>query len=330
MEHNHSYDHEETSHLGLNDNSELNKKREKKLGISLALNLVIVILQAVFGFIAHSIGLIADAGHNLTDVGAIALSLIAVRLLRRQATKSRSYGFHRAGVLAAQANAATILLVTGFITYEAIRRFFEPEVVNGGLVVIVAALGALINFGCAIALREGHAGHDHTSSSKHSEDMNIRSATLHLLGDGAASLGVVIAGLVIMLTDSWYWLDPAISLVIGALIAYQAFKLLKEANNVLLESAPKNLDIDLLISSVEDMEEIEAMHDLHIWSLSSEFHALSAHVVLNGHPTLEEAHVVGSKVKKLLSDKFSVSHATLDLECEPCVDDIGTFSVSDK
>ncbi|HMS25315.1 MAG TPA: cation diffusion facilitator family transporter [Acidimicrobiia bacterium] len=318
-QHNHSHTVSPDAALTANANA-VNKRREKRLAISLVLNLAIVLLQAVFGFIAHSIGLIADAGHNLTDVGAIALSLFAVRLLRRAPTRDRSYGFHRAGVLAAQANAATMLLVTGFIGYEAIRRLFEPEAVNGGLVVIVASIGALINFGCALALREGHAGHEHGSSSR-SEDINIRSATLHLLGDGAASLGVVIAGLVIMLSGGWYWLDPAISLLIGLLIALQAFKLLKEANSVLLESTPPGLDTDALMAAVTELKTVEAIHDLHVWSLSSEMRALSAHVVLSGHPTLEEAQLVGNSIKDILVKKFAVSHATLELECESCVEE---------
>ncbi len=174
----------------------VNKRREIRLAISLVLNLAIVVLQVVLGFFAHSIGLIADAVHNLTDVGAIALSLFAVRLLRRPPTPDRSYGFHRAGVLAAQANAGIMLLVTVLIGYESIRRLFEPEAVKGGIVVVIAVVGAVINFGCAFALKEDHSGDGQG-------DINIRSAIRHLLGDGAASLGVACASLVIMLNGGW-------------------------------------------------------------------------------------------------------------------------------
>lgn len=306
-------DHKHT-HTGQAD---LTLRRKRWLGISLVLNFTVVIFQVFFGVIAHSMGLLADAGHNLTDVGAIALSLVAVRLLGRAPTKKRTFGFTRASILAAQANAAIILLVTCFIAYEAIRRLFNPEPVDGAIVVLVAALGAIVNFGCAFGLRERDHGHAHGfgAVSGASRDINIRSATLHLLGDGFASIGVVFAGVIILITNGWYWIDPVVSILIGVLIAVQGYKLLREANNVLLESAPSGFDSDKLIEEVLLLDEIISIHDLHIWSLSSEMLALSAHVVIDGDPLLKDAQDVSSRLKALLEKNFGIGHATIELEC---------------
>lgn len=299
--------------------NEINLRRDRRLRIAIALNIAIVITQVVFGFIANSLGLLADAGHNLTDVAALALSLYAVRLVRRRATKTRSFGYHRASILAAQANAASILVVTAIITYEAIRRLLNPQPVDGAIVIIVALIGAAANLAAALAVRESHSGHQH-SPSQSDGDMNIRSAVLHLVGDGAASIGVAAAGIVIVATGSWYWLDPAVSLGIGALIAYHGWKLLREANEVLLESTPAGFDIDQLATAIQQTDGIDDVHDIHVWSLSTDIRALSAHLVMTGHPTLEEAQAVGARVKTTIANQFGIAHATLELECEACDD----------
>ena len=177
--------------------------RDRRLATAILFNVVIVVVQVVFGVRARSLGLLADAGHNLTDVAALGLSLWALRLTRRSPTAKRSFGYHRSGILAAQANSALILVATALITYEGIRRLQHPQPVEGLLVVVVAAVGLLANGMSTMLL------HDH------SHDVNMRSAVLHLAGDAAASAGVVIAGLIIYLTNGSYWIDPAISLIIA-------------------------------------------------------------------------------------------------------------------
>lgn len=281
--------------------------RDKRLAWALGLNLVIVVVQVIFGISAHSLGLLADAGHNLTDVAAIALSLLAVRLLLRGPSAKRSYGYHRSGVLAAQANAATILMATALITYEGIRRLLHPSAVDGLIVIIVAAIALGANALSAWLLND------------RSHDVNMRSALLHMVGDAGASAGVVVAGLVIYLTGRFYWLDPLVSIGIGLIIAWRAVRLLAETTGVLMESTPAGLELSELVSAVEAAAGVEAVHDVHAWSLSSELHALSAHVVLDGHPSLEEAQLVGVQLKQLLTDRFDIEHATLELECEPCI-----------
>jgi len=280
--------------------------RSGRLRVALSINAVIVVAQVVAGVTAHSLGLLADAGHNLTDVAAIVISLVAVRLAFRRPTAQRSFGFHRATILAALANAVLILVITVFIAVEAIRRFDHPEQVQGGLVLIVALAAFVINAGSAVVLRE------------RGNDLNMRSALLHMTGDAGASLAVATAGLVILLTGGWYWLDPAASLLVGVLISWQAWKLLRASIDVLLESTPQDLDLAQLTQAIDDVEGVESAHDVHAWCLSSDVRALSAHVVVEGHPTLEEAQAVGELVKTAMGNRFGIAHATLELECEAC------------
>ena len=297
--------------------------KERKLAIALGLNIVIVVVQVVVGIVAASLGLLADAAHNLTDVAAIVISLIAVRLARRRANASRSFGYHRGTILAAQANAASILIVSGLVAFEAIRRLSDPRPVAGGLVLIVASIAAVANFGAAAAL--GGDNHATAGSDGHgsdaggdAHDLNMRSALLHMISDGAVSVGVALAGLVILLTGGWYWLDSAVSLLISAVISVQGWRLLRATADVLLESTPAGLDVQSLTDTMAGVEGVESVHDLHVWTLSSEVRAMSAHVVLAGHPSLEQAQVVGTRVKSTIGGQFRISHATLELECEAC------------
>ncbi|MDO8389060.1 MAG: cation diffusion facilitator family transporter [Actinomycetota bacterium] len=308
--------------------SDIADVRERKLTIALGLNVVIVVVQVVIGVVAASLGLLADAAHNLTDVAAIVVSLIAVRLARRAANASRSFGYHRGTILAAQTNAASILIVCVLVGFEAVRRFLDPQPVRGGLVLVVALVAAAVNFAAAAAL--GGAAHAHGDHDDHDQDgqlvdeggdthdLNMRSALLHMISDGAVSVGVALAGLVILLTGGWYWLDPAASLVISVVIGVQGVQLLRSTADVLLESTPAGLDVQALNAAMAAVEGVESVHDLHVWTLSSDVRALSAHLVLAGHPTLEEAQVVSTRVKAQIGGRFRISHATLEMECEAC------------
>ena len=234
---------------------------------------------------------------------------MAVQWARRAPTAERSYGYHRGTILAALANAAMIVAATGFILYEGVRRLADPQPVRGGLVVAVALGAFAVNAGAGLVLRE--AG----------PDLNMRSALLHLAGDALASLGVAVAGVAILVTGGLLWLDPVVSMAIGVLIAAEAFQLVRQAAEVLLESTPKDVDVGHLTATMADVPGVEAVHDLHVWSLSSEVRALSAHVVLAGQPSLAEAQVVGERIKTAVGRPFSIAHSTLELECESCTDD---------
>jgi cobalt-zinc-cadmium efflux system protein len=283
--------------------------RERRLMLAIGLNGLIVAVQVVAGVAADSLGLLADAGHNLADVAAVVVSLVALRLARRPATPRRSFGWHRSTILAAQANAVAILVVTALVGIEAVQRLLAPEPVDGGLVIAAAALGLVANTAAAVILH-GDGGHD----------LNIRSAVLHTVSDAAASAGVLVAGVVIAVAGGWYWLDPLVSLAIAAVIAARGVRLLGETASVLLESTPAGLDAVGLADAMAGVDGVESVHDLHVWSLSSELHALAAHLVLEGHPTLEEAQVVGDRVRRHLASGYAIAHATLELECEACAD----------
>jgi cobalt-zinc-cadmium efflux system protein len=283
--------------------------REDRLRIALGLNVVIVVVQIVAGFASGSLGLLADAGHNAADIGAVALSLVAVRLARRRPTPSRSYGWHRSTILAAQANAALLLAATALISFEAVRRLVHTQPVASGVVIVVAAISMVVNGAAALVV------HDR------SRDLNMRSAMVHLVGDALGSAGVCAAGVVMFVTGGNTWLDPAVSLVISAMIAWQAVKLIRASTDILLESTPSGLDVDELAAAMASVAGVDSVHDLHVWSLSSEIRALSAHVVLSGHPTLEEAQLVGNDVKVAIGRRFEIAHATLELECEHCMDE---------
>lgn len=282
--------------------------RSRRLAVALGLNVALVGAQVAFGLAADSLGLLADAAHNVSDVAAVVVSLVAVQWARRAPTAERSYGYHRGTILAALANAAMILAVSAFILYEGVRRLGEPHPVQGGLVLVVALVAFAINAGSALVLRE------------HGSDLNMRSALLHMVGDAAASLGVAVSGLVILLTGRFQWLDPAASMAIALLIAVEAFRLVRQAAEVLLESTPRDVKLDLLTATIGAVDGVETVHDLHVWSLSSDVRALSAHVVLAGRPSLAEAQVVGERIKEAVAEPFSIAHSTLELECEPCAD----------
>jgi cobalt-zinc-cadmium efflux system protein len=280
--------------------------RTRRLAVSLSLNVGLVIVQIVFAAESHSTGLLADAGHNLSDVGALLLSLFAVRLALRPPSAQRSFGNHRATILAALANASLIAVVTVLITIESIYRIGHPEPIRAAIVVVVASFGLVVNGLAALILRDG------------SNDLNIRAAVLHMAGDALASLAVVLAAVVLLFVPSAEWLDPASALVVAAIIVYQASRVFTGSIAVLLESTPSDVDLHTLTAAMVGVPGVGEVHDLHVWSLSSEMRVLSAHMVLDGHPTLEEAQVVSDHVKEAIAMPFGIAHSTLELECERC------------
>jgi len=295
---------------------------DRRLRLALVANAAIVVVQVVFGIAARSLGLLADAAHNLVDVAGVVLALVALRMSRRPPDARRSFGYHRSPVLAAQANAALILVATGILGYEAVRRMVHPHPVETGVVIVVALLGAAVNAAAAVGLA-GHGG-----------ELNQRSAMLHLAGDAAVSIGVVIAAVVMGIVGGAYWLDPLVSLVIGLVIGWQAVRLLRETADVLLESVPVALSNDVLSRAITGVAGIDEVHDLHVWTLGHGLHALSAHVVLADHPNLEQAQSTVNTVRHHLTDAYGITHVTLEAECETCLDPTGgdpcamTFTVS--
>jgi cobalt-zinc-cadmium efflux system protein len=284
--------------------------QSRRLALALVIDMALVLGEVAGAFLARSSGLAATAGHDLADAAAIALALVATKLASRPATATRSYGYHRATILAALANATAIVVVGLGVVALSAYRLADPVHVSGGTVVVFALAGLAGNALAAFVLKD------------RTHDLNLSAVVLHFTGDAAAALGVAVAGTVIMLTGHFEALDPAVALLITALIAAKAWRLVRASLEVLLESTPPDLDVVALAAAISSTEGVSAVHDLHCWSLSSDVRALSAHVVLEGHPSLEQAQVVGERVKTALGRGFNVAHATLEMECEPCAEDV--------
>jgi len=277
--------------------------------VTLGLNVALAAAQVVAGVLAHSTGLLADAGHNVTDVAGITMSLVAVRWALRPRNPARSFGYHRGTILAALANAAIIAAVTVAIAVAATERLLHPRPVVGAVVVGVALGSFVANAVAALVLREKRP------------DLNMRSAAFHMLADAAASLVVATAGALILVDPHLRWADPVAALAIAILIIIEAYRLLRASLEILLESSPADVNLTALTSAMVAVPGVAEVHDLHVWSLSSEIRALSAHVVVVGHPSLEQAQSIGDKVKVAVAEPFTIAHTTLELECERCTDE---------
>ncbi len=282
--------------------------RTRRLVVALGLNVALAGAQLVAGVVAHSTGLLSDAGHNVTDVAGVAMSILALRWAARPRDASHSFGYHRGPILAALGNAAVIAVVTVAIVVQSVIRLLHPHAVHGSLVVAVATVAFVVNGSAALMLRE------------RGRDLNMRAAALHMGGDALGSLAVLSAGAVLVADPSLRWADPVASLVVAAIIVVEAYRLLRASVDVLLESSPADLDLAELTAAMGRVPGVSEVHDLHVWSLSGDVRALSAHVVLTGHPSLEEAQVVGDHVKSAIGAPFAIAHSTLELECERCID----------
>jgi cobalt-zinc-cadmium efflux system protein len=272
---------------------------------ALALTCVILAVELAGGLVSHSLALLSDAGHVLTDVFALGLAWFAVAQSKRPADRRRSYGYQRVSILAALVNSVTLIVIVIVIAFEAVRRLTHPEPVQG-VVVIVSALAAIaVNVYVVFGLRG------------HGKSLNLRAALLHVTGDIGASVGVVVAGAVILLTG-WLYIDPILSLGIAVLIAYGAWRIVQETVNLLLEGTPADINLSEVTSEITKTEHVISVHDLHVWALSSEAMALSAHVVLEECPLGDAEHVVRD-LEGRLCGRFAIGHTTIQVEsCHPC------------
>ncbi len=255
-----------------------------------------------------SLALLADTAHLATDVVALILALAAQRLLTRPATARTSYGWERAEVVAAVANALLLVGASIWIAVEAVHRFSHPQSIDGLGVALIGAVGLVVNTGSAVVVARASGA-----------NLNLRGAFLHLASDAVGSLAVVVAGIAEATTGAT-WVDPATSLLISVLVVAAAWSLLRAALDVLMERAPSGLDPDDVQAALAAAPGVAAVHHVHVWSLGSETPAMSAHVVLDGEPTLHDAQLVGNDLRSLLVDHFGIDHATLELECHDCAD----------
>ena len=298
-EHDHAHDHAHGHAHGSGGHAHTPSNFDRAFAIGVGLNVTFVVAELVFGLRTHSLALIADAGHNLGDVLALVLAWAGTVLARREPTPRRTYGMRRFSILAAVANAGILLIAVGAIIVEAVDRFRHPAPVQGGIVSLVAAVGIVINLGTALAFMRGR---DH--------DLNIRGAFLHMLGDAAASAGVVVAGLLIAATGL-LWIDPAVSLLLAALILWSTWALAKDSVNLALDAVPAGIDPSEVDAVLRGLEGVVDVHDLHIWGMSTTDVALTAHLIRPCHGG-EDALL--ATATRQLRERFGIAHATLQVE----------------
>lgn len=273
----------------------------QRLKWALIISSVYFFAELTAGFVTNSLALLSDAGHMLSDVGALALSLFAFRVAKRPATHHSTYGYHRVEILAALFNGLTLWLIVGVIFTSAYYRLANPPVVESAGMIVVAVLGLLVNIAAAAIL---HSGHHH--------NLNMRGAFLHVMSDAIGSVGAIAAG-AIMLTTGWYLADPLISVFIGALILYSSWSLIKDSLSVLMQSVPKGIRLDEVRQTIEAVDGVHKVHDLHVWAVTSDIYTLSAHAVVeNGG----DFHQVLNGIEDTLKARFNIEHTTIQLETE--------------
>ena len=286
------------------------------LRFSLLLTLGYIVLTVVAGIRAHSLALLSEAGHNVSDFLALALSLGALYLQARPPSPHKTFGYQRAGVLAAFVNAATLVVIACLIFYEAWQRLIKPAPVGAPLMMAVAAVGVLMNGAIAFLL--------HRSGG----DVNIRSALVHMLGDTLSTAAVIAGGWAILVTGQT-WIDPALSFGIGALILWSSFGIIRETLNILLEGTPRGVNMELVASELMKVDGVRDVHDLHIWSLGSESHALSCHIAIEDIPPSVSERIL-REVQGRLRAEFSIQHTTIQFEHVVCDIDHGCVVVPDR
>lgn len=295
--HNHSHTH---THL-----REAARQTTTRLTWSLLITLAFVIFEAAAGYYANSLALLTDAAHNLTDVIALGLSWFAIRITAQPANPQKTYGYHRAGILVALINSTTLILISLGIFYEAYKRFVSPPEVQSSVLIVVGLVAVVINLVTALLVHRGSES-----------DLNLRSAFVHLMGDVLSTIGAVIAGIVIYFTGA-NWLDPFVSVLIGLLILYNAWGILRDAVDILLEATPRDVDMKKMVGDITQVEGVLGVHDLHVWSITQNLRTMSAHILTEDIPVSAGAQIQ-NRINELVYHRYNIAHATLQLECVDC------------
>jgi cobalt-zinc-cadmium efflux system protein len=264
-----------------------------------------MVAEIVGGIFSGSLALLGDAGHMLVDALALGISLFAMALARRPATTTKTFGYHRFEILAALANGAILVLVSAYIFYEAYQRFLEPSPVKTPLMLAIATIGLFANLGGVMLLNK--ASH---------RSLNVKAAFWHVMGDTISSVGVIIAGIVILLTG-WYVADAIVAVVIGVIILWGATRIVSESADILLEAVPGHIEVATVIDTIRNIPGVNEVHDIHIWTITSNIYALSAHLKIDDQMVSSSVDIVKT-VRRKLAQRFNISHTTLQLECESC------------
>ncbi len=281
---------------------------QSNLLIALFITGAIMVAEFIGGLLSNSLALLSDAGHMFMDILALLLSYFALRFATRPATEKQTFGFYRLEILAALINGTVLLVLSLFIFYEAYQRFIEPREIRGFLMLGVAAIGLGANIVSALVLRAGSH-----------ESLNLKGAFLHVVGDLISSLGVILAGAIILLTG-WKKVDSIISFVIGVIILIGAYKLVMESVHILLESTPKDIALNEVIDGVKTIEGVRDLHHVHVWTITSGIYALSAHVLIEDQMTSRSSQIL-EDINRFLTEKFNIDHTTIQFECEACETD---------
>ncbi len=274
---------------------------KQTLRIAFLLTILILLAELVGGFLANSLALLSDAGHVVTDLFALGLAWFAAVQAERPANAQKTFGYHRVGILAALANAVTLILIAVVICWEAVQRFQHPEPIQPLVMFFSASIGIVINLFIGFGLR------------KEEHNINVRAAALHVFGDVGVSVGVIVAGAIILLTK-WTPLDPILSIAISLLIVVSSWPILRETADILLESTPKTIALPQLVADMKRVNGVKEVHDLHVWSITSGMYALSCHVLIDDLPPSGSSPILQS-LKTLLHEQYNVDHTTIQFEC---------------
>ena len=274
---------------------------KKTLRLAFFLTLIILAAGLTGGILANSLALLSDAGHIVTDLFALGMAWFAVAQAERPSDERRTFGYHRVGILVAFLNAVLLIGIAIFICYEAIQRVQHPEVVQPLIMFVSACVAIGVNLFIAFGLQ------------KEDHNLNIRAASLHVIGDIGASIGVVVAGIIILLTG-WTIVDPILSVGIAVLVAFSAWRLLRETMEILLESTPRSICMTDLVKDMQLVEGVKNVHDLHVWSITSDMNALSCHVMIDNLPPTASSPILNS-LTTLLKDRYQIGHTTIQFEC---------------
>ena len=289
--------------MGHEHHSNVDAMDDRKLGWAIAINMLLTLAQIIGGILSGSLALIADALHNFSDAASLWIAWIARKIGRKPADHFKTFGYKRAEVIATLINLITLVIVGLYLIYEAVWRAFEPQIIEGWMVVVVASIALVIDVITAVLT--------YRMSKK---SMNIRAAFLHNVSDALASLGVIIAGTLIILYD-WYWTDTALTLLIAAYVLYQAASMLPKTIHILMQGAPEYIVMEEVIQAMESIGGVKNVHHVHIWQMDEHHNALEAHVVVE---SFKETESVKQALKTCLAERFDLTHSTLEFEITPC------------
>lgn len=272
-----------------------------KLKTGIILGFVVLAVEFIGGIWANSLALLADTAHMFTDVMSLIVAYFAMRAAEAPPSEMMTFGRHRITILAALFNAITLIAIVFYVGFEGYKRIMHPQPVEGTVIFISAAIGVIVNLYIGLGLRD------------QSENINIRSAMLHVLGDAVASAGVIVAG-VIMYFTHWYFLDPIVSFFIALLVAFSAWRVLKETYYILMEATPKGIKFEEVVEAIRAVPNIKGVHDLHIWSLTSNRNAMTGHVVVDGELTINHTQKIIQELESTLANQFNIGHITVQVE----------------